>query len=141
MTLITQSTRFKAAVEMTGFADLTAAYGSFREPEVHFHVSMLEGRGYAGGTPWEVRERYVEGSPIFYLDRIQTPLLMLHGTLDVTVSPYLAGEIFVGMKRLGKRIAYAQYSGEGHDIGRLANKRDLVGRVVAWFDEYLKPSK
>ena len=138
MTLITQSTRFKAAVEMTGFASLLGLYGSFRPPVNHWAVGWAEDAAAVGGNPWEYRERYIENSPMFSLDRVQTPLLMLHGTLDFTVNPHLAGEIFVGLRRLGKRVVYAQYRDEGHDIVKLANRRDALNRVIAWFAEHLQ---
>ena len=67
-----------------------------------------------GGTPWEFRDRYIENSPIFFLDRIDTPLLIAHGGEDRTVSPFLGDELFVALRRLGKEVEYAKYEGEGH---------------------------
>jgi len=97
-----------------------------------------EGQGRMGGSPWEFPERYIENSPIFYLDRVQTPLLIVHGTLDRGMSSSLSDEIFVGLRRLGKEVTYAKYKGEGHGFLAFANQVDFCNRIIAWFDEHLK---
>ena len=93
-----------------------------------------------GGTPWQFRNRYIENSPIFYLDRVETPLMIVHGSEDKTVAPFLGDEVFVGLRRLGKEIQYARYEGEEHgpDNWSYANQIDLCNRMIAWFDQYLK---
>ena len=53
-----------------------------------------------GGTPWEFRERYIENSPFFYLDRVETPLLLIHGAEDTASAPFNADQVFVGLRRL-----------------------------------------
>jgi dipeptidyl aminopeptidase/acylaminoacyl peptidase len=91
------------------------------------------------GPLWQHRERYIENSPVFFLDRIQTPLLIIHGQEDTAVSPRQADEVFVGLRRLGKEAVYALYAGEGHEVnGRLANGIDFWNRVITWFDDHLK---
>jgi len=93
-----------------------------------------------GGTPWDVRDRYIANSPVFFFDRVQTPLLIIQGAEDTTVAPYLGDEVFVDLRRLGKDVEYAKYEGEGHSPlnWRYANQVDLCNRVIAWFDKYLK---
>jgi dipeptidyl aminopeptidase/acylaminoacyl peptidase len=94
---------------------------------------------YIGKTPWNDRLGYVENSPVFFLDRVQTPLLIIHGGADDTVSPFLAGEVFVGLRRLGKEVMYAKYEDEGHwqGIWSYANQVDFVNRLIDWFGERL----
>jgi dipeptidyl aminopeptidase/acylaminoacyl peptidase len=97
------------------------------------------GQGRMGGDPWQFRDRYIDNSPWFFLDRVQTPLLMVHGGLDRPIRPE---EVFVGLRRLGKRVTYVRYDGEGHWQGAWgrANVADYWTRVIAWFDRHLKPS-
>ena len=139
--LITQSRRFKAAVMRSGFGDLIAAYGQLSPDGSAFfsYHGPNSGQGRIGGTPWEVRDRYIENSPFFYLDRVTTPLLIIQG--DDNMAPYLSDQIFVGLRRLGKPAEYARYAGEGHWEGnwRLSNQIDYLTRVVGWFDRYLAP--
>jgi dipeptidyl aminopeptidase/acylaminoacyl peptidase len=93
-----------------------------------------------GGSPWEFRERYLENSPIFYLDRIKTPLLIIHGEKDDAVPVFLADEVFTGLRRLGKPVTYVRYAGEDHWEGgwNYPNQVDSVSRILAWFDKHLK---
>jgi dipeptidyl aminopeptidase/acylaminoacyl peptidase len=106
-----------------------------------FGTSNLEhGQDALGGTPWEVRDRYVENSPIFYLDRVETPLLIVQASKDTAVAPFQGDEAFVDLRRLGKEVEYAKYEGEEHspDYWSYANQADLCDRMIAWFDRYLK---
>jgi dipeptidyl aminopeptidase/acylaminoacyl peptidase len=141
LSLIVQSSRFKAAVEIDGLGDLLAAYGAMNKDGTAFETSVQEsGQGSMGGSPWQVRDRYIENSPLFYADRLTTPLLIIHGSEDVTVPPFLGDELFVGLRRLSKEVEYAKYEGEGHSPLQWskANQRDLCNRLIAWFDDHLK---
>jgi len=141
LALIVQSPRFKAAVMRAGMGDMIASYGGLLDDGTNPGVSWSEsGQGRMGGSLWEYRERYLENSPIFYLDRVKTPLLIIHGTKDDAVPYPLADEVFTGLRRLGKRVDYARYTGEGHWEGAWgrANQIDALNRTIGWFDRYLK---
>jgi dipeptidyl aminopeptidase/acylaminoacyl peptidase len=73
------------------------------------------------------------------LDKVQTPLLLIHGGADETVPPYLSGEIFVGLRRLGKETVLALYEGEDHWEGSwsYSNQLDYSQRILNWFDTHL----
>lgn len=138
--LIVQTTRFKVAVSRSGFSDLIRyattmdSYGGA--------TSMQETEGNrTGGTLWDRREAFIENSPVFYLDKVQTPLLLTHGTAD-SISSAAAEETFVALRRLGKKVVYAKYEGEGHPEvdWRYGNQMDFLQRLIAWFDEHLKGS-
>src|SRR3546814_5720192 len=73
LALITRTDRFKAAVMNAGFGDLTAFHGTMGGA----WIPSLEKRGGSMKVPpWEAPQRYVENSPIYYLDRIETPLIL-----------------------------------------------------------------
>ncbi|MGA8552902.1 MAG: prolyl oligopeptidase family serine peptidase [Candidatus Acidiferrales bacterium] len=137
LALLVQTTEFKAAMVAAGSADLTALYGEMDQDGTSGHSGGV-GR-MLGGTPWQRPLSYVQNSPVYYLDRVETPLLLVFGSADNGGSSLLSDEVFVGMRRLGKRIEYAKYLGEGHvpqDWG-YANQFDLCQRVLAWLDTYL----
>jgi dipeptidyl aminopeptidase/acylaminoacyl peptidase len=141
LALLVETKRFRAAIDASGFADLVANYAAMRRDGTAFGISIEEqGPGSLGGTPWAVRDRYIANSPVFFLDRIETPLLILQGGEDVTVDPFLADELFVDLRRLGKEAEYARYDGEGHSplYWGYANQVDFCNRVIAWFDLHLK---
>jgi dipeptidyl aminopeptidase/acylaminoacyl peptidase len=144
LSLIVQTARFKAAIMADGPGDLIAGYGEMKRDGSAYLVSSAEqGQFLMGGTPWQFRDRYIENSPFFYLDRINTPLLIIHGADDGNIAPFLSDQVFVGLRRLGKKVEYAKYVGEGHSptYWRYANQLDYCNRALEWFDKYLKPEQ
>jgi dipeptidyl aminopeptidase/acylaminoacyl peptidase len=144
LSLLVQSGRFRAAVARGAEGDLIASYGEMAAVGGYpTAIGWAEyGQGRMGGSLWQYPDRYIENSPIFFLDRVKTPLLLIQGETDTTVPPHLAEEVFVGLRRLGKEVVYAKYGGEGHYEGdwSYANRMDYVNRVFNWFDKYLKPT-
>jgi dipeptidyl aminopeptidase/acylaminoacyl peptidase len=143
LSLIVESDRFKAAVDIDGLADELGFYGEMDDNGTAFATSLTEqsqGIGSLGGTPWQFRDRYIENSPIFYLDRVKTPLLIVHGTKDSIVAPFLGDEVFVGLRRLGKEVEYAKYQGEEHSpfYWSYQDQLDFANRIIEWFDLHLK---
>ncbi len=141
LSLIVQTRRFKAAIIADGIGDWVAAYGQMSKDGTAFGVQSAEqGQGLIGAAPWELPQRYIENSPIFYLDRIETPVLIIHGADDPSVAPFLGDEVFVGLRRLGKEVEYAKYQGEGHapPDWSYANQVDSCVRMIEWFSKYLR---
>ncbi len=144
LALVTQTTCFKAAVISAGHGNLISMYNAMRKDGSTYGIPWAEeGQGRMGGTPWDFRDRFIENSPIFYLNRVQTPLLIIHGAIDYAVPSFLADEVFVALRRLGKQVAYAKYEGELHAPSEwgYANQIDYWERIIVWFDEYLKMPK
>ena len=142
LALITQTTRFKAAVMHAGFGNLISDYGEMMRDGSARSITLAEnGQTRMGGTPWQYRDRFIENSPVFYLDRVQTPLLITHGSKDNAVPPFLGDEIFVGLRRLGKEVTYAKYEGEDHTLTNYPNQVDYLNRVFSWFGDHLTPSR
>jgi dipeptidyl aminopeptidase/acylaminoacyl peptidase len=137
MCLLVQTTRFKAAVVRSGFANLVGVYGSLGGDGSAAGTWSAEVQGGMRGSPWQFRDRYIENSPLFRLDRIESPVLLVHGSSD---NAFLADEIFVGLRHLGKEVVYAKYGGEGHMQVNwdYANRIDSISRIIDWFDSHLK---
>jgi dipeptidyl aminopeptidase/acylaminoacyl peptidase len=141
LSLLVQSRRFKAAAMIDGSGDLISSYGQMGKDGSAFGIALAEGgQELMGGTPWEFRDRYIENSPVFYFDRIATPLLIVHGTDDFTVAPFLGDEVFVDLRRLGKEVEYVRYRGEEHSPlnWSYTNQLDLCNRTIDWFKKYLQ---
>ncbi len=134
-----QTDQFKAAVMIAGFGDLFALYGEMAVDGSAFGIGVIEdGQGKMRGTPWEFRQRYIENSPVFYLDRMKAPLLIIHGGDDSVAQSFLADQVFVLLRRLGKEALYVRYEGEGHGIEKYTNQLDCSRRIIEWFDKHLK---
>jgi dipeptidyl aminopeptidase/acylaminoacyl peptidase len=139
--MLTQTSRFRAAVMSAGTADVVATYGQLLPDGTSYGIAVVEhGQFLMNGTPWEQPRRYLDNSPVWHLDRVTTPLLIVHGGADHAVAPFLAEQVFVGLRRLGKPVVYAKYAGEEHHQATwsYANQLDYWNRVIAWFDTYLK---
>ena len=137
LALLIQTTRFKVAVMDVGFGNLSSNYGVMLKNGMPFGVGWSEeGQGRMGGPPWQYPERYMQNSPVFYLNKIETPLLISHGGMDL--SPFHSDEIFVGLRRLGRKVVYVKYENEGHGIEYYSNKIDYWNRVIEWFRSHLK---
>ena len=93
--------------------------------------------GGISGPPWEAPNEYVADSPLFFADRIVTPLLFMAGDVDPGVSPTQSEEMFAAMWRQGKRARFVRYMGEGHTISTYPeNVRHMEHQLMAWFDEF-----
>ena len=138
--LVTQTPRFRAAVSSASISNLVSSYGFLSEAGDSPNIGNTElGQLRMGGSLWENRDAYIKNSPIFYLDRVETPLLLIHGELETRFTAQL-GELFSGLRRLGKEAVLVTYLGEDHDLGswRYPNAIDRWKRILAWFDEHLK---
>ena len=91
-----------------------------------------------GASLWEVPMRYIENSPIFWADKIQTPLLMMHNDDDGAVPWYQGIEYMMALRRLGKEAYLFNYNGEKHGLRKRVNQKDWTIRLAEFFDCYLK---
>lgn len=139
LALLVQTDRFRAAVASASHGNMLGMFADLGSDGTTSTVWAEGGQGRMGGTPWEVRERYIDNSPLFFLDRVEAPLLLLHGAEDGNTPVYLAGQLFVGLRRLGRTVVLARYEGERHWWGTwsVANQQDYWNRLVGWFEEHL----
>ncbi|HEX6813353.1 MAG TPA: prolyl oligopeptidase family serine peptidase [Planctomycetota bacterium] len=152
--VVTHTTRFKAAVAMSGHPDLLSLHAqlypgeraSDRAHEGLATVMFTESTPMNfGGPPWNDLWRYLRNTPLAYLDRVRTPLLIVHGDMDG--APIQQGEeAFMGLYRLGRRAKFVRYWGEGHVISSAVNVRHLWAQIFDWLDTHFggtapKPGK
>ena len=138
LSLIVQTTRFKAAVDRMGPGNLISQYTQMSDTGASVYTAEMVQR--TGGSLWEKRDKFIENSPIFFFDKVQTPLLIIQGTADRQVMAARSDEVFVSLRFLGKEVEYARYVGESHGVSdwSFANQVDYLNRVIAWFDRWLK---
>ena len=137
--LVTQTNRFKAAEDGAPVVNMISAYDGIRwgsgRPR-QFQYEQTQSR--IGGTPWQYPMRFIENSPIFMVDRIQTPLLILHNDADDAVPWYQGLEFFLALRRLNKEAYLFTYNGEPHHLRRRVNQKDYAARMAQFFDYELK---
>ena len=81
---------------------------------------------------------YLENSPVFRANQIQTPLLMIQNDADDAVPWYQGIEYFLALRRLGKEVYLFNYNGELHGLRKRANQKDYTVRMQQFFDHLLK---
>jgi dipeptidyl aminopeptidase/acylaminoacyl peptidase len=137
--LITKCNLFAAAEAGAPVSNMTSAYGGIRWTTGKSRMFQYEkSQSRIGGTPWNMQQRYLENSPLFWADRVQTPLLMLHNDRDGAVPWYQGIEMFVALRRLGKPCWMVNYNGEDHGLTKKENMRDWSIRMQQFFDHYLQ---
>ena len=126
------SDRFAAGVMFVGISDLVSKTGSTDIP----HEMMLV---HARKWLWEDWDFFVNRSPIRYLDRAKTPLLIMHGKDDTRVHPSQSLELYRHLKVLNQvPVRLVWYPGEGHGNRKTASRFDYNLRMRQWFEHYLK---
>ena len=137
--LVTKTDIFKAAEAGAPVPNMISAYGGIRwwtGLSRQFQYEHTQSR--IGGTPWEYPLRYIENSPIFNIDKINTPLLIMHNDADGHVPWYQGIEFFTSLRRLGKPAWFLNYNGEPHWPLKFQNRKDFNIRLAQFFDYYLK---
>ena len=137
--MVTQTNRFKAAAPGAVVANMTSAYSGIRWgtglPR-QFQYERSQSR--IGGSLWEYPLRFLDNSPIFRADRVETPLLMIHNDEDDAVPWYQGIEYFLALRRLGKEAYLFSYNGEKHGLRKRINQKDYTRRLQEFFDHFLK---
>ena len=145
--LLTQTERFKAGIALAGISDLATDYRGFdptgygwpgtghqksTNPEMSGQFGLIK-------PPSEDAAGYRRNSPLSYVGNVTTPLLIIHGQLDIRGNEAQAEQFFGGLYEQGKTAQYVRYGGETHSLAQSpANVRDILERSIAWFDRFVK---
>ena len=137
--IVTRSNLFRAVESGAPVSNMTSAYGGIRWGSGMSRMFQYERtQSRIGGSLWEYPLRYIENSPLFMADKIETPLLILHNDEDTAV-PWEQGiELFVALRRLNKPAWMLNYNGEPHWVTKYHNQKDFTRRMQQFFDYYLK---
>lgn len=137
--LITRTNLFKAAGAGAPVVNMTSAYGGIRWGTGISRMFQYEqSQSRIGGTLWEKPLYYIENSPLFFADKIETPLLMTHNDEDGAVPWYQGIEFYMALRRLKKPVWLLVYNKEDHNLVQRHNRKDLSIRLSQFFDYHLK---
>jgi len=125
--------RFKAAVSQRSIADWTGFW--YTADFSQFTPFWFR------GAPWQQEADFKERSPITYIERVHTPLMLIEGEADFRTPPGDGGEqMFRALKYLKRPVVMVRFPGESHELSRSGKPSHRVERlqhIVAWFDKYL----
>jgi dipeptidyl aminopeptidase/acylaminoacyl peptidase len=138
--LITQTNRFKAAINISGKVDIISFYTDSPRLGVRNVHAAEKSQDRLGATLWQQPQKYVAHSSIMFADRITTPLLLMTGNEDSNVPANNTREMFYALRRLGKTVEWVNYMNSGHGTPgtTVEDFTDFHRRILAWYDKYLK---
>ena len=141
--LITQTNRFKAAVNISGKVDMISFYTDSPRLGVRNVNAAEKTQDRLGATLWAQPQKYVAHSAIMFADRITTPLLLITGGLDSNVPADNTREMYYALRRLGKEVTWVNYMNGGHGGGTATadDFLDMHRRVLEFYDARLKAVK
>jgi dipeptidyl aminopeptidase/acylaminoacyl peptidase len=137
--MITQTNIFAAVEAGAPVSNMTSAYGGIRWASGmvrQFQYERTQSR--LGASLWEVPMRYIENSPLFWADKVQTPIMMMHNDEDGAVPWYQGIEYIMALRRLDKEAYMFNYNGEAHGLRKRVNQKDWTQRMAEFFDHHLK---
>ncbi len=130
--VIAHTDRFKAAVTQRTISNLESMYGTDDIAVVSLDVEF-------GGPPWTT-DRYRQLSPLTHVERIATPLLILHAEEDHRCPMEQAEQLFLALKRLRREVVLVRFPDESHGLtrsGQPAHREEHMRRLVEWFDGHM----
>lgn len=137
--LATRTNLFAAIESGAPVVNMYSAYGGIRwESGANRSMQYEHQQSRIGATIWEAPQLYWENSPLFAIDNITTPILIMANDQDGAVPWYQGIEFFIAMRRLGKPAWLLNYNGEPHWAQTLPNRTDFQKRMAQFFNHYLK---
>ncbi|MDI3297980.1 MAG: S9 family peptidase [Bacillota bacterium] len=128
--------RFRAAVTMRSVVNWESDFGTG-------DYGFLDDEMFGGALPWRDPEPYRRMSPLTYVERIRTPLLILHSENDWRCPVEQAEQLYAALKKLGRTVLFVRYPEESHELSRSGqpwHRLDRLERIVGWFEQYLRPA-
>lgn len=130
--LLTKTDLFAAAVSHAGISNVTSYWGEGYWG--YSYNSVAAAKSY----PWSEPELYTKHGSLFNADKIHTPLLLLHGTLDTNVPIGESIQLFNALKILGRDVEFITVDGQDHIITDINKRRIWHATIMAWFAKWLQ---
>ncbi|MEB3755555.1 MAG: S9 family peptidase [Desulfurococcales archaeon] len=137
--IITRTKIFKAAVTQRSCSDWISDYGT-TDIGWYFTPEAVLGNAEAP-PPWLAPEKYMEKSPLWSIENVETPLLIIHSIEDYRCFLGQAIELYTALKLKNIDTKLALFPGENHDLSRSGKPKARIERlklILGWFEKYLK---
>jgi dipeptidyl aminopeptidase/acylaminoacyl peptidase len=132
MLLLTRTDIFATAIAHAGISSIASYWGQGYWGYLYNAVAA------ANSFPWNRPDIFIDQSPLYFADRITTPLLLLHGKSDTNVPPGESLQLYTALKLLGREVEYIEVEAQDHYILNYSKRIVWGYTILAWFDKYLK---
>lgn len=140
--LIAHTDMYAAAWSGAPVVNMTSAYGGIRwSSGMNRQFQYEKSQSRLGKNLWEAPELYIKNSPLFNIDQVKTPVVIMSNDKDGAVPWYQGIEMFTALRRLGKPVWLLNYNGDDHNLIKRQNRKDIQIREQQFFDYYLKGAK
>ncbi len=137
--IVTQTDLFAAGIAGAPLTDLISMYLSIYWNSGGTDARIFEiSQGRMEVPPWEDLEAYMNNSPLFSIEDLNTPLLVTFGDKDGAVDWHQGVELYNAARRENKDYVMLVYPGENHSLRQKPNQIDYHNRIIQWFGHYLK---
>jgi dipeptidyl aminopeptidase/acylaminoacyl peptidase len=136
--LVTQTNIFSAAIAGAPLTNMVSMYGSIYWNTGSTDASIFEAsQGRFKGSPLQNMEAYVRNSPVYFADKVQTPLIILQNDKDGAVDFNQGVTYYNTLVNQKKDVIFLEYVGENHGLARPTNQKDYASRMREFFDYHL----
>lgn len=143
VSLLTTTRLFRSGIALAGCYNLISTHGqvdarSRVDPVLWSFSEGVEKFWRLSGKPAELLDRYVAESPVFAAERVEAPVLLIHGDQDY-LGVEQAEEMFSALRSYGKKASFLRFSGEGHLISGSHNIQAMYETIFDWLKEHSRP--
>lgn len=131
--IVGHTDRFKAAVTQRCVSNF---YSFFGTSDIGYDFGEHE----FGGVPWADSAKLLKHSPVSYVDRITTPLLIIHAEQDLRCPIEQAEQMFTALKFLDREVEFVRIPEENHELSRSGKPSRRIARLhhlTGWFDRHI----
>lgn len=132
MLLATKTDLFAASMSHAGISSITSYWGQ------GWWGFLYSGEASKGSFPWNNPELYRDQSPVYRADKVDTPMLLIHGDADTNVPPGESHNMYTALKLLDKDVELVEFRGEDHGINNREARLQWWQTYMAFFDKHLK---
>ncbi|MCR8845365.1 S9 family peptidase [Paenibacillus sp. SC116] len=131
--IVGHTDRFIAAVTQRSISNWISFYG-VSDIGYYFTEDQID------GNAWADMEKLWKHSPIAYVEKMNTPLLILHGEQDLRCPIEQAEQLFIALKRQGKATQFVRFPDANHNLSRSGHPElriERLDRIVGWMNRFI----
>ncbi|MFT5282008.1 MAG: dipeptidyl aminopeptidase/acylaminoacyl peptidase, partial [Yoonia sp.] len=99
---------------------------------------LYSGIATKASFPWNKTDFYTQQSPIFAADKVQTPMLLIHGDADTNVPVGESHQMYTALMLLGQDVELIEFQGDDHHINTRERRLRWWKTILSYYDMKLK---